>query len=204
MGRVSQFLDELLSHGRVRVSAEADEADPAAVAVADAAARAELAGEGPPLSAPVAAWAARVLEAGCRFLVYRAHDEPAIAAAVGEPCPEVPSPSASYSADLFLRHLPDVVRLARGLAADDPLVTHLTALGRRWPLSSVGLAGVGDADVGPFVGHPALLRLYADRIIAHADAGRLGPAAVRQAVRDAVGGFAADLAPGLAAALARE
>ena len=201
-----RFLTELTTDGRVRVSSALDGGDDVATIVrsADAAARAELAGDGPPLSRVAATWAAGVIEAGCRFLVYRAYDACAIADALCRPCPAPPGPSTSYSADLFLRHLPDLVRLARGLSADDPLVAHLTAVGRQWPLSSVGIPALAEAplDVRPLVDHAALLQLYIDRIIDRGDAARLASATVRRAVRVALGDHAAALAPALAAALA--
>ncbi len=203
-----RFLNGLIVDGRVRVSAvEVDDDDSAAVErsvrAVDAVARAESAGDAPPLSVAAATWALRLVEAGCRFLVYRAYDADAIAAALSHPCPEPAGPAACYSADLFLRHLPDLVRLARGLAADEPLVARLMAVARQWPLSSVGLPVPADAalDVRSFAGHPALLQLYVDRVLARGDAGRLASSTVRRAVRRALGGHAGDLAPALAAAL---
>jgi hypothetical protein len=112
------------------------------------------------------------------------------------PCPGNPSPSVCYSADLSLRHLPDLLSLARGIAADDPLVGGMTSLARAWPLSSVGVPGIEGVDASPFLPHPALRQLYVDRIIDRADGSRLADPAVREAVREAVGDFL-NLAPKL-------
>jgi len=60
-------------------------------------------------------------------------------------------------------------------------------IARAWPLSSVGVAGVSDVDVDPFIDHPSLRRLYADRIVERRDASRLGDPRVRAAVREAIG-----------------
>jgi hypothetical protein len=203
------FLHSLATDGRVRVAAARGEtADVAAIEqairAADAAVRPTLAGDAPPLSLVAAAWALDLLEWGCRFLVHREHDAAAVAAALGRLCPEAPSPSACYSADLFLRHLPDLYRLARGVADDDPLVVQLAAVGRAWPLSSVGMALTGEVDCSSFMPDPALRQLYADRILARGDVGRLGDGAVRQAVRESVGDHGAALAPAAIAAALTE
>ncbi len=203
------FLRQLTETGRVRVSAipaPAEDADALNLLIRhwDRAARAELAGDGPALSLPVAVWALRLLESGARFLVHRAYDEAAIAAALTLPCPVGQDPLTCWSADLLLRHLPDLVRLARGLAADDPLVSHLSQLARRWPLSSVGMEWTSDhePDVRSFAGDPALLQLYVDRIISRGDKARLGSPVVRAAVRRSLGDHAGGLAPDIAKALA--
>jgi hypothetical protein len=203
------FLSQLTETGRVQVSAVPSAGqDPDALNLLihrlDRSARAELAGDGPELSLQVAAWALRLLESGSRFLVHRAYDEADISAAMTLPCPHNPDPSACWSADLFLRHLPDLIRLARGLAADDPLVTHLLEIARRWPLSSVGIEWTPDhePDVRPFAGDAALLQLYVDRIISRGDKARLLSPVVRAAVRQSLGDYAADLAPEIAKALA--
>ena len=86
-------------------------------------------------------------------------------AVLAVPCPEPPSPSVCYSADLSLRYLPDLLSLAKGIASDDPLVHGLHAICRSWPLSSVGVPDVGELDTGAFLSHPTLRRLYVDRII---------------------------------------
>jgi hypothetical protein len=197
------FVDALLENGRVRVPASrAAPADlEAAVAALDHEVRPELAFDGPPaLDVPVAAWALTILYRGCQSLVYRDIDADAVRDALSQPCPAAkPSPSVCYSADLAFRYLLDLLSLARGVAADDPLVTGLTELARRWPLSSVGVKGFESLDVSPFVGHPALLQLYVDRIIERGDRDRLTDPRVSDAIRAALGGYP-ELAPEFAAA----
>jgi hypothetical protein len=78
-------------------------------------------------------------------------------------------------------------------------VTGLTELARRWPLSSVGVKGLEGLDVSSFVGDPALLQLYVDRIIERADQSRLTDPRVNEAVRTALGGYP-ELAPAIPAA----
>jgi hypothetical protein len=157
--------------------------------------RLELAGEPPALLLPVAVWATQTMYRACQFLVYREVDPQTVTAAlaIASGLPST-TPDVCYSADLALRVLPDVLALAKAASPDDPLVTALREIARRWPLSSVGepLAG---ADVSPFIDHRALRQLYADRIIARGDASRLDDPRVAQSVREALGAHAADLAP---------
>jgi hypothetical protein len=163
----------------------------------DAAARLDIAGAAPDLAPGVTAWAARMLYRACQFQVYRDVDADDVRRGLAMPCPAKPSPSVCYSADLALRHLPDVWSLARGIAREDPLVEALVAIARAWPLSSVGIPDLGKVDVSAFIHHPALRRLYADRIIARGDSSRLDHSAVIDAVKEATGAFP-EIAPALA------
>ena len=163
----------------------------------DADARLEIAGLAPELAPAVTTWAARMFYNACQFQVYRDVDADEVRGGLAMPCPAKPSPAVCYSADLVFRHLHDVWSLARGIAREDPLVEALAALARAWPLSSVGIPNLGKVDVAAFIHHPALRRLYADRIIARADSSRLDSPAVIEAVRGAVGAFP-EIAPSLA------
>ena len=192
------FVHALLETGRVKVSfdpqvpRELDEA----VTELDLAARPHLAFEPPVLSRPAASWALLVTYRACQALVFREIEGEVVRAVLAVPCPEPPSPSVCYSADLSLRYLPDLLSLAKGIASDDPLVHGLHAICRSWPLSSVGVPDVGEVDARPFLSHPSLRQLYVDRIIERGDGSRLADAAVREAVREAVGDFP-NLAPKL-------
>jgi hypothetical protein len=193
-----QFVQSLLDTGRVNVppgGEPLDEVDEAAAEL-DRAARADAAFEPPALALPAAAWALTTVYRAAQALVFREIEADAVRQMLAVPCPLPPSPAVHYSADLSLRYLPDLLALASGIAPDDPLVTGLVALARAWPLSSVGVAGAGEADPSPFLDHPSLHLLYVDRIIERSDAARLGHPAVRAAVREAVGGFPS-LAPKL-------
>jgi MoxR-vWA-beta-propeller ternary system domain bpX4 len=160
-----------------------------AVTELDLSARPHLAYDPPPLSRPAAGWALLLLYRASQALVCREIDGQAIRAVLAAPCPEAPWPSACYSADLSLRYLPELLSLARGIARDDPLVDGLLALAKAWPLSSVGVPGIEPTDASAFLSHPSLRQLYVDRIIERGDAARLADPAVREVVRQAVGGF---------------
>ena len=199
----TDFVQDMLSSGRLRVPR--DPGPPrdlgGAVRELDRLARPDLPFDPPPLAGSVGEWALLTVYRACQALVHRDIEPDAVRAALAVPCPVPPSPAVCYSADLALRVLPDLIGLARGVARDDPLVAALETLARAWPLSSVGVGGLGPVDVRAFVDDPCLRRLYADRIIERADASRVDHPAVRDAVRAALGAFP-ELAPRLAAAVA--
>jgi hypothetical protein len=73
----------------------------------------------------------------------------------------------------------------------------------RWPLSSVGIPGIGPAEIDVLAGHPCLLKMYVDRIIARRDVGRCCDPRIGHEVRKALGLFP-QLAPEIAAAVETE
>ncbi len=143
----------------------------------------------PALSVDAAEWAGSLLYRACQFLVYREHGEETVIDQLATPCPLSASPAVCYAVDLTFRFVPDLVRLARAAAEDDPLVKPLLRWASDWPLSSVGIMGVEGVDVEPFIDDPCLRAMYVDRIIAQTDHSRLTDECVREAVREAVGAF---------------
>lgn len=200
------FVNSLLERGAVRVPgptepSPGDWAD--AVAELDRAVRPEMAFDPPPVDEPAAIWGLQMLYRGCQCLAHRDVDAETVGRMLAEPCPSArASAAACYSVDLALRYLPDLLSLARGIAPDDPLVTSLMRLANAWPLSSVGVKGVGEIDIRPFANHPSLRQLYVDRIIARSDVSRLGDAGIAGSVRAAVGNFP-ELAPAIVQLLPR-
>jgi len=104
---------------------------------------------------------------------------------------------AIYSADLVLRHLPELLGLAKGLAPDDVLVVNLHATAARWPFSSVGIAIDAHESEAIILDDPALRIAYADRIIQARDRKRLENPLVEELVREALGDHKAALWPEL-------
>ena len=198
----TDFVQDMLGSGRLRVPR--DPGPPRdlgrAVRELDRLTRPDLPLDPPPLVPAAGEWALLTVFGACQALVHRDIGPDAVRAALAVPCPVPPSPAACYSADLALRVLPDLIGLARGVARDDPLVGALEALARAWPLSSVGVTGLGDVDVRAFIDDPCLCRLYADRVIDRADLSRTDHPLVREAVRAALGAFP-ELAPRLAGAV---
>jgi hypothetical protein len=190
---LGQFLERLFEDGRVMVSApepvpaEELRAAEGTLAALEAVYRLDLPGEPPPLAPAAARWAAVSLFHVCQFVAYRNAGEEMMAAALGAPVPAAEAASLHYSVDLTFRFLPDLMRLARSDAENDPLLGYLRQWAVDWPLSSVGLPDVTPKSIEPVVNHRCLLNVYCDRIIARKDRSRLGDPRVEEAVKQAVG-----------------
>lgn len=178
---LARFLVSLADHGHAVVDStppEPDDAEALLVLRQVAERATEDIGESPPDLDPAAAvWAARRL-----YLAARAVAIPDLDAATTiDPslplCPSPRSPATDWSVDLSFRHLPDLIRLARARNIADPILQPLLDLARNWPLSSVGGGEPADS-LDSFLGHPALFRLYADRVLAENDISRLGDSRV--------------------------
>lgn len=200
------FLSQLLESGNVVVLPDAlSDEDLAAgrvkLAEMDRLTRLELPGDPPPLDTDSAAWAAGVFYRLCQLLAYREMPAEAIKPLVEQPCPKPISPAVAYSVDLVFRYLPDLLSLASGLAPGDPLVEAIKTLCRRWPLSSVGVADLGQINVEAFIDNPSLRQLYVDRIMDRGDASRVNDPRVRAAMRASLGLYEDLCAPALAGAL---
>lgn len=163
-------------------------------------AREELAIEPPNFSAAPALWAARLFYHSCQFTLCRDISEEQIAVTLEAKCPAARSPETDWAADLTLRHLPKLFQFARQLSNADPLVARMQEIAAAWPLSSVGIAGLENLELDSFVNHPALSRLYADRISAAEDFSRLNDPRVRELLQSDLG-MHQELAPAIAARL---
>lgn len=209
---IDEFLISLFDNGRVRVTPpRVEEARALAAGASDAANKtiqvladcgtalaAEFPGEPPEFNPQAAFWGANVVYRSAQLAVYRGLGAEAVAAALSDPPPPNDRPETVWSVDVTLRFLPDLYRLAAGLATDDPLAVELMALAGRWPLSSVGLKNVEvDTTKHTWLDHDGLRRLYVDRVIAARDRPRCQDPRVAAAVREAVGAFP-ELAPEMA------
>ena len=143
--------------------------------------------EVPAWSSTTTIWAVRLFYQLCQFVVCRNMDEKTIAQACQIPCPEPHCPETDWSADLIFRRLPRLYQQARHLSQADPLIEHLRRIAEAWPLSSPGIPGVVHFQIDSFIEHPALRRLYLDRILASGDAARLGDERVDEALRGDLG-----------------
>jgi hypothetical protein len=203
---LASFLPALFAGGRVRVSVgdplsgDAVEQVHRQLLAFERDRRDEFPGTPPEFLLEAAQYGAEVLYAACQLLVFREVEAEMIRQVLGRAWPGPLSPSAHYSVDLTLQYLPDVVRLAHGTSAEDPLVTELIKLAGRWPLSAVGIVGVAEGDVRAIVIDACLLRVYVDRIIARRDFHRLANERVRDVAWQAIGAFP-ELAPEVARGL---
>jgi hypothetical protein len=201
----AEFLQQLFAEGRVAVPEPAELAKDelrAALQVLqtqDQHYRLEMPGDAPEFDREAAIWAAAQFYRGCQLAVFRDAGEEAIEKLAKTTLEKWEEPSVHYSVDLTFRFLPDLVRIVHAVAADDPLGKLLMTWCRRWPLSSVGVKGVGEVEIGPIVDSPSLMTIYVDRILAREDAERMVSEPVRRAVRQALGLYSA-LAPKMAAA----
>ena len=201
---LASFIKALTNDGRIVVSAEPigspDEAALAALVELEDRAESELAGEAPDFSSETGLWAASLLYQICQFIVCREIGEAQMAAAFAGKYPNARGPVVDWSADLVFRHLPSLFRLSQQLSNGDPLIEELKRLAAAWPLSSVGIPGLAELNLDTFVEHPALARLYADRIVAAADVSRLGDPRVDELLRTDIG-IHQELAPEIASRL---
>lgn len=194
-------LAELSHDGRAVVSLDHSAIDDAdALPILEAlhvSTRDEIAIDVPKFSPAVALWAARLFYQLCRFVVCRDIGQVEIKEVCEVRCPVERGPESDWSADLTLRHLPRVFQLARHLGNGDPLVEEIKKIATAWPLSSVGITGLEQPSLDSFVHHPALCRLYADRILAAEDVSRLGDPRIDDLLRSDIGIYH-DLSPSLA------
>lgn len=198
------FLENLLGEGRAVVPAphlsrdEPWESGDAILAENELIWRDDLAEPIPTFIPSAARWAAVWLYRACQFAVHREVDERAVRQALAAPFPDVVNADTCYSVDLTFRFLPDLERFARSAAEQDPLVVLLRERAAEWPLSSVGMADIGDVAIDGFADHPGLMQLYADRMIATDDVARLTDPRIRSQIESTLGMFPA-LAPRFAA-----
>jgi len=199
---VALLLQSLANDGRAIVSPQPSNIDDSdAVPLLqelDSDARDEFALDLPAFSPDTALWAARLLCHLCRFVVCRDISEQQIKSACQVACPKPRGPETDWSADLTLRHLPKLYRLARHLSKADPLVGEMKRIAANWPLSSVGIDGLDKLNIHSFIDHPGLRRLYADRIICANDTPRLGEPRLGNLLRADLG-VHRELAPAIAA-----
>jgi|ERR1051326_146148 hypothetical protein len=184
---LASFIEALANDGRVIVSTEPlpppDQIALSRLEALNERAQSDLPGEAPDFLPEAALWAATLLYQICQFIVCRDIGEAQITAAFATECPVSRGPATDWSADLTLRHLPALFRLTRHLSNGDPLVQELKTLAAVWPLSSVGVPDLPQPNLDSFIDHPALVRLYADRIIAAGDTSRLGNSFIDELLR---------------------
>jgi len=200
------FLDQLFTTGQVTVPVPGMDFElfpefEDQIEQFDQAARAGMAGDAPALQMDCAVWAAHLLAGAARLAIARDMGEPEVFQVLEARCPARRSAETDYSADLFLRYLPDLLGWMARLASGDPLVQKLRQIAGRWPLSSVGVRDLKIESIEPFIGNDSLCQLYVDRILASQDASRLQDPRAAAAVREALGAHP-ELSPVLARAVA--
>ncbi len=112
------------------------------------------------------------------------------------PMPDGSPPAAHFSADLCLRHWPDLYRMARARSEDDPLVKVMRELAATFPLSAVGME-LPLAPDSSVLRHAGLRQLLAERALEKADHTSLADPLIAGLVRSKLGAYAATLGRGL-------
>lgn len=163
--------------------------------------RAELVEPAPVPDHAAATWAVLQFYHACQFFADRDPPEAIVRQVLAPTCPGPQAAETDYAVDLVFRFLPDLLVLAEQRAPGDALTAILREWARAWPLSSVGysLVPIGEPapapesasagrTAGAFLKHPALRRLYLDRIVARNAKDRVTDPRLRRQL-------AADLAP---------
>ena len=146
----------------------------------------------PQYLAAAALWAAQFLYRALQCTVLRNLEEETVIDLL-KPYPDTPTPEAIYAVDLTFRHLPDLFKLAKGLAPDDILVKVLRENAVRWHFSSVGMDLGADIAHGNVLAHPSLRLAYIDRIIQAKDIKRVNSDEMRELVQTALGDYTPQL-----------
>jgi hypothetical protein len=199
---LAEFLDHVFSEGQVSagtptdISKEELQAAEQVLVLQERMWRLDMPAGPPAFCSKAALWAARHLYRACQCVVCRDIGEMRVAALLDDRWVDLVTPDVHYSVDLTFRFLPDLLRIAETAASDDPLVQFIRGWCREWPLSSVGVKGLGQVDPGVILDSRSLMQLYVDRIIAREDRDRLTGDPVLTAVQRALGMYP-ELAPKL-------
>jgi hypothetical protein len=199
--KLTEFLRDLLERGKVTVAGRIGSFGDDDLGAAETSLRRyyeedalDMPGAAPAFLPEAALWGARYFYHAVQLAVLRDLGEEVVRQYLQD-YPGPRTPEAVYSVDLTFRYLPDLLRLARGLAPGDVLVAALQRTALDWPFSSVGSDTAGDIVPGVILEHPSLRTAYVDRIIREKDAGRLAGPQVPDYVRAALGGHAASWWP---------
>jgi hypothetical protein len=201
-----EFLQSLMADGEARVLAPGDPPDDvewdSALEAVESSWRLHVPSPVPDFHLPTARWAGRILYRFCQFLLWRDAGEEVVRKALAVPAPGgVENASRLYSADLCLRFLPSLLKVASRLSPEDVLVHEMRRLAREWPLSSAGVPALDPPpDLSAVMAHPGLRCLFTERIIAAGDRSLVNDPAAANAVREAIGAHS-ELAPAFSASL---
>lgn len=163
-----------------------------------------LAGAAPAFDEAAARWGAAMLFRAAWFYLHRDAPEPELLALLSVTLPVPLSAGAMFSADVALRWLPDIHRMALALAPGDPMLALLQNIAAAHPLSCAALPPPEGKARTPesaawqcLRAHPGLWRLFIDRVIAANARWWLHLPEVRAAIREAAGAYAKELVPAL-------
>jgi len=105
-------------------------------------------------------------------------------------------PAAHFSADLCLRHWPELLRMARAQSEDDPLVGMMSDLSVQFPLSTMAMPAAG-FQTSPVFLHPGLRQFFAERALERSHHATLALPEIGTLVRSKLGRYSSSLGGGL-------
>jgi hypothetical protein len=97
------------------------------------------------------------------------------------------TPSAHFSSDLCLQHLPAIRELIIRIADGDPLLQLVDILGLQTPLSSVGLTLKESPNLNVINQHPGLAQFHAERVVRLSDRTRAAAPLVSKIIQAMAG-----------------
>ncbi len=198
---LTEFISSLINKGDVTVAPAIVPFDPEDLRVAGIHLKqyydddsTEMPGQVPPYDPTAALWAASYLYRAIQFIQLRRLGEMEIKLHL-QLFSGTQTPSAAYSADLILRYMPGLFKLARGLSPEDPLVKELEIMAAQWPFSLAGSKDIVTDDLSLILQHPSLKMAYIDRIIHARNIRKCSHPACLPLVQEALGAHADILWP---------
>lgn len=156
----------------------------------------EFPGVAPSYHQEAAHWGAILLFRASCYLSFREIEEEEIRRGLLGEMPDGGTVEAHVSADLCLRHWPDVMRMARALSESDLLVQVMRIVAAEIPLSSLGPLSAEQKDCPVFT-HPGALQLLTERALARNDHERVKDERIARLVREKLGAYTETLSRGL-------
>lgn len=155
-----------------------------------AAAALDCPGKAPAFHTAAAIWGAILLFQAAVYTAFRSIEpEEIIQALENQTMPDAENPAAHFSADLCLRHWPDLYRMAQAQSQEDQLVTHMRELARQFSLSALGM-NLADPPTPPILEHSGLRQLFAERALERSDHAALAHPVIHELIRAKLGAHA--------------
>lgn len=138
-----------------------------------------------------------------QYTVYREIPEDKIKkewTALATPLHQFPASSETiWSVDVVFSYLPSLFRIANTIGENDPLISHIRDLAKKWPLSGVRIHGIEwkEEDFAPVLSHGTLSGLHVDRIFERKDRTIAAFPSIRSLLDQAIGEHQKQLAPWL-------
>ncbi|MFN0292524.1 hypothetical protein [Pedobacter helvus] len=157
----------------------------------------------PLFHADAALWAAKYIYRATQLILLRDIGEEQIKSLLVDEL-SANTPEEIYSADLMLRFLPDLFKLASGISPEDPLVSKLRETAKKWAFSSVGMDEIVVKAPAPVLANPTLRQAYIDRVICKKDFSRIHSEPEHTLLKQTLGIYSDQLLPNLPLALKQE